>query len=135
MEVFKLSGLILFLQLSGGIAGEEVNRWQAIDNEGQLVEKLLSKYHKHGRPVLDAKKPVNVTLGATLQQIVKVDPNEETLTAMFWLNFRWKDEFLSWNASQAEGIDQLRLDLDDLWFPDIEVYNLVSRKGLRDREQ
>ena len=53
----------------------------------------------------------------------------------FRLNFRWKDEFLSWNASQAGGIDQLRLDLDDIWIPDIEVYNLVSRKGLRDREQ
>ena len=53
MEVFRLSGLILFLQLSGGIAGEEENPWQAIDNEGQLVEKLLSNYHKHGRPVLD----------------------------------------------------------------------------------
>jgi len=81
------------------------------------------------------KKPVNVTLGATLQQIIKVDPNEETLTAMVWLNFAWKDEFLPWNASQAQGIDQLRLDIEDIWIPDIEVYNLISRKGLRDREQ
>ena len=53
----------------------------------------------------------------------------------FRLNFAWKDEFLSWNASQADGIDQLRLDLEDIWIPDIEVYNLVSRTGLRDREQ
>ena len=118
MEVFKLCGLILFLQISGGIDdGEGIKRLenprQAIDNEGELVEHLLSNYHKHGRPVLDvsicvskecsdkkskfiagqdesidfffkAKKPINVTLGATLQQIIKVDPNEETLTAMFW---------------------------------------------------
>jgi len=134
MEVFKLcAGLILLLlQRSGGVVGEELG---TVSNEGELVEKLLSKYHKHGRPVLDAKKPINVTLGATLQQIIKVDPNEETFTAMVWLNFAWKDQFLSWNASQAEDIEQLRLDIEDIWIPDIEVYNLVSRKGLRDREQ
>ena len=46
-----------------------------------------------------------------------------------------KDEFLSWNASQAKGIEDLRLDIEDIWVPDIEVYNLISRKGLRDKEQ
>ena len=51
------------------------------------------------------------------------------------LNLAWKDEFLSWNASQAADIDQLRLDIEDIWIPDIEVYNLLSRKELRDREQ
>ena len=43
----------------------------------------------------------------------------------FRLNFAWKDEFLPWNASQAQGIDQLRLDIEDIWIPDIEVYNLI----------
>ena len=51
------------------------------------------------------------------------------------LNFAWKDQFLSWNASQAEDIEQLRMDIEDIWIPDIEVFNLVSRKELRDREQ
>ena len=51
------------------------------------------------------------------------------------INFEWKDEFLAWNSSQAQGIDQLRLDVGDIWIPDIEVYNLVSRKRLREKEQ
>ena len=53
----------------------------------------------------------------------------------FRLELKWKDEFLSWNASQAGGIDQLRVDLDDIWIPDIDVFNLVSRKELRDRQK
>ena len=53
----------------------------------------------------------------------------------FRLNLEWKDEFLSWNASQAKGIEDLRLDIEDIWVPDIEVYNLVSRKGPREKEQ
>ena len=47
----------------------------------------------------------------------------------------WKDEFLSWNASQAEGIDRLRMDAKDVWVPDVEVYNLVAQRGLREKEQ
>ena len=42
---------------------------------------------------------------------------------------------MAWNSSQAQGIDKLRLDVGDIWIPDIEVYNLVSRKGLREKEQ
>ena len=56
-------------------------------------------------------------------------------TLDFRLNLAWKDEFLSWNASQAQGIDQLRIDAKDIWVPDIEVYNMVAQKGLREREQ
>ena len=53
----------------------------------------------------------------------------------FRLELKWKDEFLSWNASQAKGIEDLRLEVEDIWVPDIEVFNLVSRKGLREGEQ
>ena len=57
------------------------------------------------------------------------------IVSNFRLNLEWRDEFLSWNASQAKGIEDLRLDIEDIWVPDIDVYNLVSRKGLREREQ
>ena len=52
MEVFKFCNIVVFFQLSGGLnpsKGEE----EGVTSEGELVEKLLSKYHKHGRPVLD----------------------------------------------------------------------------------
>jgi len=104
-------------------------------SEGELVERLLTNYQKHGRPLRDANKPVVVTLGATLHQIQKVDAKEGTLTTMVWLNLAWKDEFLVWNSSQAQGIEDIRMDIEDIWIPDIEVYNVVARKGLREREQ
>ena len=58
-----------------------------------------------------------------------------TCLSNFRLNLAWKDEFLVWNSSQAEGIEDVRMDVEDIWIPDIEVYNLVARKGLREREQ
>ena len=56
-------------------------------------------------------------------------------TLDFRLNLAWKDEFLSWNASQAEGIDKLRVNAKDIWVPDIEPFNAAAQKGLREREQ
>ena len=47
MELFKFCSLIVFLQLSAN--GEELD----VKSEGELVEKLLSNYHKHGRPVIN----------------------------------------------------------------------------------
>ena len=52
MEVFKFCNIVVFLQLSGGFNpanGEE----EGGTSEGELVEKLMSNYHKHGRPVLN----------------------------------------------------------------------------------
>ena len=47
------------------------------------------------------------------------------------LNFEWTDPRLAWNESHANGIRDVRLNINDIWLPDIEVYNLVSKKALR----
>ena len=47
------------------------------------------------------------------------------------MNYEWKDPRLAWNASHANGIEDVRLNIKDIWLPDIEVYNLVSKKALR----
>ena len=52
-------------------------------------------------------------------------------TTKFRLNYEWKDPRLAWNASHANGIEDVRLNIKDIWLPDIEVYNLVSKKALR----
>merc|ERR1712037_991691 len=98
MEVSVVCLLFTFVSLGEG--GQNVNKIGDVTSEGQLVELLLSDYEKSSRPVLDVSKPVVVKVGATLQQIQKVDAKEETITTNIWLNLAWKDEFLSWNASQ-----------------------------------
>ena len=47
------------------------------------------------------------------------------------LNLEWNDPRLAWNESHANGIQDVRLNINDIWLPDIEIYNLVSKKALR----
>ena len=47
------------------------------------------------------------------------------------MNYEWNDPRLAWNESHANGIQDVRLNIKDIWLPDIEIYNLVSKKALR----
>ena len=98
------------------------------------------------------------TLGATLQQIHNFDEEAGTITTVIWfgfsilmslisfynivfldqtkrLNYEWKDPRLAWNESHANGIRDVRLRIKDIWLPDIEIYNLVSKKALRREDE
>ena len=43
-----------------------------------------------------------------------------------WYNFLWKDEFLKWNPSEWGGVDTIRVPIDDIWKPDVLLYNSIS---------
>ncbi|KAG8569218.1 hypothetical protein GDO81_014298 [Engystomops pustulosus] len=38
----------------------------------------------------------------------------------------WKDEFLAWNSSQFDGIGEISLPLNAIWFPDIVINEFVE---------
>ena len=85
--------------------------------ERSLTWRLLKDYCVRGRPVkivsiaylrmtlhtcssiyrIDSKA-VNVTLGVTLQSIENVDMSTQSLTAYYWLNLGWTDEYLTWDS-------------------------------------
>ena len=132
--------------------------------EIELVNELFENYNKNTRPVynvslvlekchnyhhiLKASQAVNVTLGLTIHELVEVNLEQNSITAVFWLNFAWTDPFLSWQSKKkyaAVGCEpppglglmilfcqvrDIRLSPDDIWTPDVEVYNLREMKFL-----
>ncbi|CAD6190041.1 unnamed protein product [Caenorhabditis auriculariae] len=87
---------------------------------------LLAGYVKEERPVLDSNKPVVVTLGIALQQIINLNEKEEQLEVNAWLKFAWHDENLRWEPTIYENVTDLRHPADTLWQPDILLYNSVD---------
>ena len=49
-------------------------------------------------------KAVDVSVGLTLQEIIEVDDN--SITAIIWLNLKWVDEYLVWTNKDYEVIIQ-----------------------------
>eukprot|EP00092_Neocalanus_flemingeri_P077106 GFUD01095704.1.p1 GENE.GFUD01095704.1~~GFUD01095704.1.p1 ORF type:complete len:324 (-),score=58.07 GFUD01095704.1:50-994(-) len=109
---------------------------QAKSKERSLTAQLLEEYCVSGRPVLNDSTAVDVSLGVTLQSIENVDESAGSLTGYYWLNLEWRDEYLTWQGWDIlDGqTSDIRLRTEDIWLPDIEIYNMIHREDLRTRD-
>uniref|UniRef100_A0AAV2MK97 Neurotransmitter-gated ion-channel ligand-binding domain-containing protein n=1 Tax=Knipowitschia caucasica TaxID=637954 RepID=A0AAV2MK97_KNICA len=74
----------------------------------KLYKELLANYNRLERPVVNDSAPILVELGLTLLQIIDV---------------YWTDAYLSWNTEHYPGVQNLRFPSDQIWTPDILLYN------------
>lgn len=99
--------------------------------EIELVNELFENYNKNTRPVHNASEAVKVTIGLTLHELIEVNMEKNSITAVFWFNYDWTDPFLSWkNKRKYAEVGDIRLNPSDIWTPDVEVYNLREGKFL-----
>ena len=52
-----------------------------------------------------------------------IDEATSVMTVDAWIRMMWKDEHLSWNKTEYGGVNQLHFSDDELWRPDIMLYN------------
>ncbi|EYC11935.1 hypothetical protein Y032_0049g1863 [Ancylostoma ceylanicum] len=95
-------------------------------SEQRLMNDLLAGYVREERPVLDSSKPVVVTLGIAMQQIINLNEKEEQLEVSAWLKFQWIDENLRWLPIAYDNVTDLRHPAGTIWQPDILLYNSVD---------
>lgn len=95
------------------------------DSEERLMNWLLGKdrYNPLIRPAVNRTERVTVKLQVSLAQLISVNEREQIMTTNVWLTQHWVDYRLSWNPSQYEGIDKLRIPSRHIWLPDIVLYN------------
>nr|XP_029495670.1 neuronal acetylcholine receptor subunit beta-4-like [Oncorhynchus nerka] len=95
------------------------------DSEERLMNCLLGKdrYNKLIRPAVNRTERVTVKLQVSLAQLISVNEREQIMTTNVWLTQHWDDYRLSWDPSQYDGIDKLRIPSRHIWLPDIVLYN------------
>ncbi|XP_053139298.1 acetylcholine receptor subunit alpha [Hemicordylus capensis] len=93
------------------------------EHETRLVENLFKNYNKIVRPVSNHKHAVNVTVGLQLIQLINVDEVNQIVTTNVRLKQQWKDVNLEWNPEDYGGIKQIRIPSEDIWRPDLVLYN------------
>merc|ERR1719206_469701 len=107
----------------------------ALSFEKRLTMELVKNYSTSARPLKNDSKPVEVTLGLTMNQLLDVDTNVGTMTGLYWFNLEWKDEYLVWDEAKNGGLKDLRLEADSIWLPDIEPFNMISIEYLRGQRE
>uniref|UniRef100_A0A1I7T984 Neur_chan_LBD domain-containing protein n=1 Tax=Caenorhabditis tropicalis TaxID=1561998 RepID=A0A1I7T984_9PELO len=89
----------------------------------QLLENLLTDYNKAVRPVHNASDALKVKFGANLCRLIDVDEVNQVLTTSLWLEMQWYDKKLTWNPSDWGGVEYIHIPSDQIWIPDIVLYN------------
>ncbi|KAK2150409.1 hypothetical protein LSH36_406g02018 [Paralvinella palmiformis] len=91
----------------------------------RLYDDLLrqSGYNKLIRPVGNTSDTLIVRLGLRLTQIIDVDEKNQIMTTNVWLEQEWYDYKLTWNPNSYGGVERLYVPSDELWLPDIVLYN------------
>lgn len=88
----------------------------------RLRAQLMQDYDKMIHPVEDHKQPVVVQLGMAL---IHVDLDEMTsiITVDGWMRMSWNDPGLKWDPNIFEDVQKMHFGQDELWKPDILLYN------------
>lgn len=94
----------------------------------KLYKELLSNYNRLERPVVNDSAPILVELGFTLLQIIDVDEKNQVLMTNAWLQLHWTDIYLSWDTENYPGVQNLRFPSDQIWTPDILLYNSADER-------
>lgn len=93
----------------------------------RLRRDIFKDYDKLILPMSDPKKPLDFAFGLSL---INMDmKNDGTVIIDAWLRSVWNDFRLKWEPSAYGNIQVLRLPSNQLWTPDVTLYN---EKGLGD---
>uniref|UniRef100_A0A3Q1FS77 Neuronal acetylcholine receptor subunit alpha-7 n=1 Tax=Acanthochromis polyacanthus TaxID=80966 RepID=A0A3Q1FS77_9TELE len=93
-----------------------------------LLRELLRDYNPMERPVANDSQTLTVQFSFTLMQVMDVDEKNQILTTNAWLQMQWYDHYLQWNQSEYPGVKNLRFTPDQVWTPDILLYNSAHDK-------
>uniref|UniRef100_A0AAQ6AKJ1 Cholinergic receptor, nicotinic, delta (muscle) n=1 Tax=Amphiprion ocellaris TaxID=80972 RepID=A0AAQ6AKJ1_AMPOC len=95
------------------------------NEEERLINYLLKEkgYNKELRPVERQQDAVDVYLALTLSNLISLKEVDETLLTNVWIDHTWTDYRLSWNSTEFDGIETLRLPSSMVWLPEIVLEN------------
>ncbi|KAJ8378603.1 hypothetical protein AAFF_G00238150 [Aldrovandia affinis] len=137
--------VVLCGQGSVGTHSTQMNMWQSVallligvsaliqvsvqgPHQRTLLKELLKDYNRMERPVANDSHPLTVNISMILVQIMDVDEKNQVLTTNVWLQMHWYDHYLQWNQSAYPGVKNLRFTTDQIWTPDILLYNSADDK-------
>ncbi|CAH6866652.1 5-hydroxytryptamine receptor 3B [Phodopus roborovskii] len=92
----------------------------------RLTRQLLQQYHKDVRPVYNWAEATTVYLDLCVHAVLDVDVQNQKLKTSLWYREVWNDEFLSWNSSLFDEIQEISLPLSAIWAPDIIINEFVD---------
>ncbi|KAK9875263.1 hypothetical protein WA026_007653 [Henosepilachna vigintioctopunctata] len=95
--------------------------------EQKLRNHLFCDYTGYDlRPVKDSKTATNLTM-KLLVKYFTYEESEAMIAVDSWIAMYWMDEHLKWDPKEFSGITQIHLTHNELWIPDLSLYNRADQ--------
>uniref|UniRef100_A0A8C6ZGT0 Neuronal acetylcholine receptor subunit alpha-7 n=1 Tax=Nothoprocta perdicaria TaxID=30464 RepID=A0A8C6ZGT0_NOTPE len=94
------------------------------ESQRRLYRDLLRNYNRLERPVVNDSQPLVVELQLSLLQIIDVLMRCDVCI----FQQCWVDVYLSWDQYEYPGVQNLRFPADQIWVPDILLYNSADER-------
>jgi hypothetical protein len=103
-------------------SGDESGEWEDYyyEENDELVDGV---YDNRVRPIFDFNNYVNTTFSVKINSLEFFKQPEEKIKFNVELDLYWNDEFLRWKPRKFENVTSINVNPDNIWIPDIELYN------------
>ncbi|XP_065061778.1 neuronal acetylcholine receptor subunit alpha-7-like [Rhopilema esculentum] len=98
-------------------------------SEHDLKKKLITNYLKTIRPVKNHSNPVDVKFDIALRAVLDLEEKKQVLSTSSWIRIYWKDENLVWDPKNYSNIKSINFLAEEIWKPDVVLYNSVDNDG------
>lgn len=97
--------------------------------ELDLHEELFKRYNRNVMPKMNKTNPICVTLELYLLSVDEIDEKQQTIRIRAFLELKWVDEFLAWDANKYPDITHINVKVDEIWYPDLALDNSFGKLG------
>ncbi|XP_055919837.1 neuronal acetylcholine receptor subunit beta-3 [Eupeodes corollae] len=99
------------------------NMWNTTAND-ILKRDLFVNYNKFAQPLKNGN-PTSVGIGLEVRHI-DIDELKGKMTVYGWIKMVWQDDKFKWKASEYSNITAMHVAADDVWRPDIALFNSAT---------
>lgn len=94
----------------------------------RLRNALLQNYDQSATPIEHHELPIHVQFGLVVIHF-DLDEHNSIMSLDAWIRLAWKDEHLVWDPNMYENIQQMHFRPEEIWLPDIVLYNKYDIKN------
>jgi len=88
-----------------------------VDDRTRLLSALFTGYNKNVNP-----DKIKLEVGISLIDFNVIE-EKNILGSYGWLKYMWEDSRLKWSPEEYGGAEVIRLDANEIWKPDVTLYN------------
>ncbi|XP_060561291.1 acetylcholine receptor subunit alpha-1-B-like [Ruditapes philippinarum] len=96
-------------------------------SEATLHKKLFKDYNQNVIPRESESLPIEVTLDMVLMSIDNINEKRQTISIKAFLEIKWRDSFLTWDAKEYSGVSKISVKNTDIWIPDVALQDTYDK--------